>query len=304
MVQRARSVLGSLGIGALAFSAAGCGGAVTSGIAVGRAGEHLSAHAQAAPQGAEVCALQEAVGAPPAQGADKPVSATCSKQLKSDQLWRRALVVLGAYGQSLASVSATKSGDGAGQLEAASTGVRGADWLVVDDATEKAARDAVVGLVNQMSANASKGDPGKVVGDAAPHVKTLCDGLGAYLEAQTKSLGDVQKEIEKKRASRTERRCGAIDTKTVCVSETSIDRVTYANAFAHVVMLESNHVEAYNAVAGFCAAHRKLEEAAAAGRLSKDATYGEIVEAVRSSRRLQPATPSPPSSEPVAPPKK
>ena len=285
--------------GALALVLVGCGGVVTSGVAVGRVGQQLSTHAQAAPQGAEVCAIQEALTAPP-QGNERSVSSTCSKVLRSDQLWRRAMTVLAAHGDTLATISLDKDTPGAGQLEAASTGVRGADWLEVDE-TEKTARDAVAQLVAQLNANAGKGDVARAVKDAAAPVKTLCTGLAGYLEAQTKSLGEVQKEMEKKRASRTDRRCSVLDNRNVCVSESTIDRVVYAHALGHVAMLENNHVEAYNAVAGFCAAHVKLEEAAAGGRLSKDATHGEIIEAVRSARRLQPA---PLPSDSAAPPKK
>jgi hypothetical protein len=270
-----------------AFFSVACGGAVTSGVAVGRAGQNLSMHAQSAPQGAELCALQDAVGAAPVPGTEKPVTTTCNKAFKSDQLWRRAMLVLGAYGESLATVSTTKSGEGTGKLEAVSTGVDGPTWLDVE-AGDTAARDAVAGLVQQMNAGAAKGDPAKVVGDASPHVNTICDGLTAYLETQAKGFGDVAKEIEKKRASRTERRCGAVETRTICVSETAVDRVTYADAFAHVVALENNHVDAFNAVGGFCAAHKKIEEAAKAGKLSKEATYGDVVAAVKAAKRLSP----------------
>lgn len=284
---------------ASALALVGCGGAVTSGAAVGNAGQALVGHAQGAPQGAEVCALQDAFGPPSPTGTEKPVSASCAKQLKSDQLWRRALRVLGSYGASLAHVSTTKSSEGVGQLEAAATGIRGPESIEADEASDKAARDAVVALVKQLGANTAKGDPAKIVNEAAPHVKTICDGLGAYLETQTKGLGEVVKEIEKKRAARTERRCGALDSKTICVSETSVDRAEYAATFSHVVLLEQNHVETYNAVSGFCSAHRKLEEAAAAGKLSKDSTYQEIVEAVRTSKRLTSTAPVPPSESPA-----
>lgn len=269
----------------LSVASIGCGGAVTSGVAVGHAGGRLAAHAQQAPQGAELCALQDAVAAPPAPGTEKPVTTTCNKAFKSDRLWRRAMLVLGAYGESLATVSTTKSADGSGKLAAASTGVDGPTWTEVE-ASDTAARDAVAALVEQMNAGAAKGDPVKVVTDAAPHVTTICDGLAAYLETQARGFGDVAKEIEKKRAARTERRCGAVDTRTICVSETTIDRVTYADTFNHVIALENGHVDAFNAVGGFCAAHKKLEEAAKAGKMSKESTFADTVAAVRASKRL------------------
>ncbi len=269
------------------FGLGGCGGAVSSGVAVGRTGESLALHAQAAPQGASVCALQEGLNAAP--GADKPVTATCSKALRSDQLWRRAMLVLAAYGETLTEISFDKDAPLAGQLEAASTGVRDASWPEVDDAGEKSARDASAQLVAQMNANAGKGDLSRTVRDAAPHVKTLCDGLSAYLETQARTLGDLQKDMEKKRAAPTSRRCGALDNRTLCVGDTPIDRAVYGSTLGHAALLEANHVDAFNAVSGFCSAHVKLEAAAASGKASKDATHTEVVEAVRSARRLQPA---------------
>ena len=67
-----------------------------------------------------------------------------------------------------------------------------------------------------------------------------------------------------------------------------VDRMVYASAFGQIATLESAHLEAHDAVAGFCAAHLKLEAAATAGTLSKDQTYADVVEAVKSVHRAQP----------------
>jgi hypothetical protein len=298
---------GAAAVFALALMLPACGGAVMSGVAVGKVGQGLSEHAHAMPQGAEVCALQEALAAPTPGTPEKPTSETCGKAAKSDQLWHRALAVLGGYGETLATMAAGTNPDTAGQLEGARTGVKDTSWIDVDAGQEPAARAAVTTLATQMSANASKGDLGRAVTDAAPHVKTLCAGLIPYLEAQAKSLADLQKDAEKRRAARTERRCGTLDTRSVCVADSMVDRVVYASLFGQAATLETSHLEAHDAVAGFCAAHTKLADAAAAGTLSKDQTYLDIVEAVKSVRRSQPqvgAGAKATDSKDAAPPKK
>jgi hypothetical protein len=166
--------------------------------------------------------------------------------------------------------------------------VTGGDWVDVDSASEQAARTAVVNLVTQLSTNPSKGDLAGAVKAAAPSVKTLCDGLTSYLETQAHSLADIEKDAEKRRAVRTERRCGALDTRPVCVGDSMVDRMVYASVFGQIATLESSHLEAHDAVAGFCAAHLKLEAAAAAGSLGKEQTYLDVVAAVKSVKRSQP----------------
>jgi hypothetical protein len=278
---------GAAAVFTLALTLPACGGAVTSGVVVGKVGEGLSAHAHAAPQGAAVCALQEALAAP-AAGAEKPTSETCAKAAKSDQLWHRAMLVLAAYGETLETLASGEGTDTTGQLEAAETGVRGNDWIDVDSAPEQSARTAVSQLVTQMSTNSAKGDLAATVKAAAPHVKTLCDGLTSYLETQARSLADIERDAEKRRAARTERRCGALDTRPVCVGDSMVDRMVYGGAFGQMATLETSHLEAHDAVAGFCAAHIKLDAAATAGNLSKDQTYRDVVEAVKSVHRTPP----------------
>jgi hypothetical protein len=280
---------------ALALALAACGGAVQSGVAVGRVGHGLSTHARTAPQGAEVCALQESLAALP--GTEKPMSDACGKAARSDQLWRRSMAVLAAYGQTLETLASGSGTDSAGRLEAALTGVSGGDWISVDGAAEQAARDAASALVQQMSSGSAGGDLGRAIKDAAPHVKTICDGLTAYLETTAKGFADVQREAEKKRASRSDRRCGTAGGANVCVGESSIDRMVYGNVFAQGALQESTHLETRDAVAGFCAAHRKVEAAAASGDLGKDKTYADIVDAVKSVQRAQPAAAAKPGKK-------
>jgi len=281
---------------ALAVLLPACGGAAAVGAATGKVGRDVAAHADSVPQGAELCALKDALATQaPGGGPDKPTSETCGKALKSDQLWQRSMIVLGAYADTLDSLASGGGEETTGPLEAALTGVRGSDWIEVEEGSDKAAREAVAQIVNQLATNTAKGDLSKAVKDAAPHVKTLCNGLRPYLETQAKGFADIQKEVEKKRTTRNDRRCGMLDTRSVCVSESVIDRVVYANSFGRLAALESNHTEASRAVSGFCGAHLKLEEAATNGSLSDAQTYRNIVEAVKVSRRA----PAPAEAEPA-----
>src|SRR6185295_8249665 len=98
-------------------------------------------------------------------------------------------------------------------------------------------------------------------------------GLTAYIDEQTRALDEVQKDLEKKRLAHTDRRCTTLDGKSICVGDSASDRVVYVHAAAQLALLESHHMDARDAVNGFCTAHKKLEEAAANGGLSKDETY-------------------------------
>jgi hypothetical protein len=276
-------VLGAGAALALALMGAGCGGAVQSGVAVGRVGRGLGAQARTAPQGAEVCALQESLAALP--GTEKPMSEACGKAARSDLLWRRTMAVLAAYGQTLETLASGSGTVNAGKLEAALTGVGGGDSLAADGAAEQAARDGAVKLVQQMSSGSAGGDLSRAIKDAAPHVKAICEGLTTYLETTAKGFGEVEKEAEKKRASRGDRRCGSVSGANVCVGESPIDRMVYGNVFAQAGLLEATHLETRDSVASFCAAHRKAEQAANDGNLGKDQTYVDIVDAVKAAQR-------------------
>ncbi|MCC6551693.1 MAG: hypothetical protein IT372_01565 [Polyangiaceae bacterium] len=286
---------------ALALLIPACGGAVASGAAVGKVGRGLSAHAEAVPAGGEVCTTQEALTTPPG-APEKPPSEACVKAGKKDELWRGSMVVLAAYGDMLETLASGSGTDTTGQLEAAQTGVRGTDWVDVEDGPDKAARTAVAQLVDQMNKNESKGDLEKTIQDAGPHVKAICDGLVPYLEAQARGLADIQKDLEKKRTSRADRRCGSLDNRAVCVSDSASDQVVYANAMGNLAALQRSHEDAHDAVAGFCAAHKKLEAAAEGGGLSSSETYGSVVDAVKSSRRARQS--AAPADKAGAPPKK
>src|SRR4051812_33116084 len=82
---------------ALLLAIPACGGAPASVVAAGKLGHDVSDHADAVPQGAEVCALKDAVANPTAGGPDKPMSDLCARALKSDKLWQRSMIVFGAY---------------------------------------------------------------------------------------------------------------------------------------------------------------------------------------------------------------
>jgi len=273
---------------ALALALSACGGAVQSGVAVGKVGRDLGPQARTAPQGAQVCALQESLAALP--GNEKPISDACGKAERSDLVWRASMEVLAAYGSELQALASGSGGDNAGKLEAVLGGV-GTDSLPADGGAEQAARDADVALVKQMSTGTAGGDLSHAIKDAAPHVKAICDGLTAYLETTAKGFSDVEQTAEKKRASRQDRRCGQVSGTNVCVGESPIDRMVYGEVFAQAALLESTHLQTRNAVAGFCAAHKKAEQAAANGDLGKDQTYADIISAVKSAQRAPTAPP-------------
>lgn len=279
----------------LALVVSACGSPVASGVAVGKVGQSLSSHANTAPAGARVCALREAAAAPPGITDKIAWSEACAKTLQRDELYRRAMVVLAAHGETLESIALGDSKN-AGRIEAARTGVKGSMWIEVDEASDKAAREAVAKLVEQMGATSSK-DLAQAVKDAGPHVKTVCDNLDKYLEEQARSLGAIQSQIEKKRASKMERRCAMLDNKSLCFSETAIDRAVYASTLGELAALESHHIEARDDAAAFCAAHKTLEQAAADGKLGDDATYASIVDAVKNARRGKPPADSSASSD-------
>jgi hypothetical protein len=285
----------------LALLIPACGGGASSGVAVGKVGQGLSAHAQEVPEGAEVCTAKENLASPPTS-ADKPVSDACRKAQKHDELWRRSLIVLAAYGTTIETLAEGDGDESTGKLEAAQTGVSGSNWIDVEDGPEKAARAAVAKLVDQMSTNTSEGDLAKAVQDAAPHVKTVCDGLVPYLETQARGYSEIQAEVEKKRTGRADRRCGALDSRSICVSDSTADQAVYANTMANLAALQRSHAEARDTVAGFCAAHKKLEAAAAEGRLSDSETYAGIVDALKSSRKAPES--AAPSDKPSESPKK
>lgn len=259
-------------------------GAVRSGSAVGKLGTGLSHHVRAVPQAGEACMMKEALEAP----ADKPMSDACAKAFDSDQLWRRSMVALSAYAGRLDALALGEKSETAGRLEATLTGIRGEDWISAETPEEQAARSAAAKLVAQMTSPDPEADLEKSVTAAAPHVKTLCDGLAAYLGAAATKFGELRGAVEKKRAAKTDRRCATFDSRTICTSESATDRIVVATVFGGLALRESNHLDARDDVASFCAAHAKLESAAGAGEVSKDETYTGIVDAVKAVPRAKP----------------
>jgi len=271
------------GVSMLALWLPACGGGVdASAAAVGKVGRTLSGHAQAVPQGAETCAVEKALSKAP--DAKTPESTACADALKSDQLWRGSMKVLAAYGQSMESLASGADAESTGAVEAALTGIDGPGWIDVEDAEEKAAADAAASLVDQMQKRTGDDDLESTVKAAAPHVKTICDGLGVYLDKHAEGLANLQKDLDEKRKTPLARRCAMMNGAPLCVSDSLVDRLVYAGAFGRLATLEENHQDAGAAVAGFCAAHEKLNDAAEAGTLSDDETYAAIVDAVKSGR--------------------
>lgn len=264
---------------------AACGGATTSGLAVGKLGGGLDTYAQMAPQGAEMCAVEKGLAAKPTV-IGKPVGEDCSDALKRDRLWRGAMRTLSAYAGTLEALASDNGDESAGKLQAARTGVTGSDWV---DAPDTEARDAVAKLVEVMKSDPAKDDLKKTIGAAAPHVKTICDGLEGYLSDQATKATKMFSEVETQRGSQTDRRCGALDSRSVCVNESLLDRVSYGHLYAQLALLESHHAAAHDAVSAFCAAHAELESAAADGKLDDEATRAAIVKAVQSSHASAPA---------------
>ncbi len=288
------STIGSV---TLSLIVTACGASVVrSGTGVGAVGRGLSVHAAVAPQGAQICLWQDSLGSQPV-GLEKSMGDTCSKALKNDALWRRAMLVMSLYGERIETVASGADADTSGKLEAALTGINGPDW---SDADDQASRDAVTTLVSQMSAPSNtQTDLRKIVQDAAPPVKTLCDGLLSYLDTQSQSLSAIQKDVDKKHMSRAIRRCGVLEKQTVCVADSVVDRMVYADVFGQVVALENSTLEARDSVTRFCVAHEKLAAAAANNQLSKKQTYFDVVEAVKAVPRAQPQWTAPDAAKPA-----
>ncbi len=277
---------------AVVIGAIGCGGGAASGVAIGRVAEGLPARAQSAPRGGDLCLVQEALASQPG-GPEKPMSEACVKAFKQDRVQRRAMIVLGAYGATLADLGRGGDEERAGHIEAAMSPASSGD------SEDKAVDDAATQLATLLSASGKK-DLEKLVQDAAASVNTICDSLVPSLDKQVRAYRDAQSDVEKKRLSKTDRRCGSIDNKSVCVSGSTADAVTYAMSYGELGVLEHDHAMAHADVAGFCAAHKKLEEAAKSGDISKDATFDAVVEAVKSSRGGGASSPAPESKAPAA----
>jgi hypothetical protein len=152
-----------------------------------------------------------------------------------------------------------------------------------------------------LNTKGSKDDPEQLVKDAAPHVKTICNGLVPYLDEQMRAFGDVGREVEKRRAAKSDHRCASLDSRTICVGESATDRIVYGEALGQILLAEQNHAETRGAVAGFCTAHERIADAASKGNLGDNATLKDVLEAVRSAAH-QAETSAPPPAAPAAPP--
>lgn len=252
-------------------------------MAVGKVGQGLSTYASDVPQGMTVCAYKRAIEDPRGKEKESALEA-CKEAGKSDELWRRAMGVLAAYGDNISEIAAGGDPATSGRLEAEMSGIRGPNWIEVGG-DEKPAADAVGQLVTQLGAREGKTDLGEAVKIAAPHVKTICTGLDAYLERQKRDLADLQKAVEEARVAPTSRRCAMLDNRSICVSDSASDAIGYADALTQVTLLESRHAQAQTSMKAFCAAHATLAQAAEDGNIKDDKTYDAIVDAVRSSNK-------------------
>jgi hypothetical protein len=274
---------------------------VQSGASVGEIGRGLALNAQTVPQGTQICLWQESLGPQPVPGTEKPVNETCGSALKSDLLWRRAVLVLSLYGEHVSNVAAGADAESSGRLEAARSGITTEDWSDVND---QGVRDAVTSIVSQMSpAAGTKSDLSKIVQDASGPVKTVCDGLISYLDGQSQSLAAIQKDIDKRRTNRTIRRCGMLEKQTVCVADSVVDRLAYSDSIGQVFALQNSTLEGRDSIARFCAAHQKLAAAAAGGQITKKQTNADIVESVKSVPRAQPVWSSSETPKPAEAPR-
>lgn len=281
-----KASLASMLFGVIGLASAGCASSpVVSGLAVGQLGDNLGEQAQDVPQGGVVCAYQEALAPPSPSGTDKQLSDACKKATNSEAIWKKSMQVLGAYSAKLEAIASGEGAEQAGKVDGAVVGVTDATWGSPDGAAETSARDAIVQLSTQLKQNPTKGDLGDTIKQAAPHVKTLCDGLGSYLDAQIKAAGEAQTEIEKRRGTHNDRRCASMDGKNVCVQESVLDRMTYAGSYGDLSFISANHANARDTLSEFCAAHAKLEEAANSGNLKSDKTYQDILDAIANAPR-------------------
>lgn len=268
----------------------GCArGAVKPGNAVGKIGSGLAVHANAVPQGGEACMMNEALE-PAAPGtAAAAISDPCQNAFTSDQLWRRSMLVLAAYAARLDGLASGVDEERAGKLEAIMTGVEGESWVGAETPDEKAARTAAGKLVEQIAAADAETDLDKTVSDASGYVTTLCTGLERRLGETAAAFAEVRNAFADAREKRTDRRCGTLDKRSVCVSESMTDRLVHSSLFGDLSLGEARHLAARDDVATFCAAHAKLAEAVANGNADKDETYTQVIEAARGVSREKPA---------------
>ncbi|MBN2193032.1 MAG: hypothetical protein JW751_09470 [Polyangiaceae bacterium] len=262
-----------------------CGtAAMGTGTAAGAVGRDLTRQSQGVPRGAEVCAMQKAL-AGPGLGTDKPIRETCAEAARSEALWRNSMIVLGAYTDHLEAVAGGASPKTAGPLAAARTGITSPTWIDVEDPGEIDARAAVANLVGQLAeAGEAKKDLDQTVKAAAPHVETLCKGLDPYFDAQLAALSSIQKDVEKRRTTRADHRCGMLDNRSICVGESAQDRLDQGTQYGELAALTRSYLDAKNALARFCAAHEKLAEAATKGKVKSSDTAAALVSSVKSAK--------------------
>lgn len=261
-----------------------CGkGALGTGSAAGTLGRDLAQRSQAVPRAADVCAMQRAL-AGPAGAPEKPLAELCASEATSDELWRRAMLVLGAHAERLDAEGRRVDRATAGPLAAALTGVTSPTWIEVEDPAELDARAAVAELVEQLENAEAEKDLDRTVKAAAPQVAALCSGLDPFFDAQLATLETLRKAVEKRQVTRADRRCGLLEGKSLCVGESSLDRFSQGAVHGEIARLMRDYVEAKNALARYCVAHAKLAEAAEKGKTKSGDTAKSLVTAVKGAK--------------------
>ncbi len=75
-----------------------------------------------------------------------------------------------------------------------------------------------------------------------------------------------------------------IDTKSFCVGESAQDRLDQGTQYGELTALTQSYLDAKNALSRFCAAHAKLAEAAAKGKVKSSETASAVVAAVKAAK--------------------
>ena len=270
---------------------AGCANRATlPGAAVGDLGSSLATHADSVPRGAEACALEEGFKR---QAGDQK---KCAEEDDRDRLWGISLDVLGGYSRSLVALAQKTDPAHTGKLEAEMTLVR--DENFVDVEGEDEARKATFELVTQMRERDDDAKLDSVIEAAAPSVQTLCDGLLAYLGTQEQRFIALSKDVDTKlQASPGPPRCTKVGGQSVCVGNSVLDYLNFAETKARLDTLTREHAAARNGVAAFCVAHYTVAEDAKAGSLKGKESYEKVLGAVHDAIPVDSTVASPAAKE-------
>jgi phosphoheptose isomerase len=282
----------SVGVLALVLTTSACAKKTSVSVAaVGRVGVGLAEHSMTAPRAGDLCVIEKALEAVAGQFQEPPTT-TCAKERTEDELWRRSLRVLGAYGDDLEAIALGAKPERSGKLQAERTMIEDSQWIEVEGDSQQSVRAAAADLVEVMRSHEERESLENIVEEAAPHVKTLCEELDAHLATQTARAHSLLEKVETEYASARTARCTQLNGTSVCVARSSADSVAHANTVALLTNIETHHRETRDTLSGFCAAHDTLTSIAADGRFARDASYDRIVQSMGDAMPAEPATPS------------